>query len=123
LPTLVPACLLVAVQWGRARLRNVSVALLVWIATIVLVHIVLGSIGFSKLLRYVILVTPAAIVLFVGQASALARSGLPRSAGRWLLVLLCMAAVTLEIVQGVHTMVLDRDLIVPWPWGLERIES
>ena len=118
LPTLVPACFLAYVQRSRAQLRNVSAALVVWIATVVVVHIVLGSIGFSKLLRYVILVTPAAIVLFVGQASALARAGLPRRAGRWILVVLCVAAALLEVVQGIHTMVLDRDLIIPWPWGL-----
>ncbi|HEX4824045.1 MAG TPA: glycosyltransferase family 39 protein [Candidatus Polarisedimenticolaceae bacterium] len=118
LPTLVPACVLTAMQSGRVRLRSISLALVAWIATIVIVHVGLGAIGFSKVLRYVILVSPAAIVLFVAQSSALLRAGLPRSAGRWVLAVACAAAVVLEIVQGIHTMVLDRDLIIPWPWGL-----
>ena len=38
LPTLVPACLLTVVQRERVRLRSMSVALLVWIATVVVVQ-------------------------------------------------------------------------------------
>ena len=39
-------------------------SLLVWIFTVLLVHVALGYIGYSKVIRYVILITPAVILLF-----------------------------------------------------------
>jgi 4-amino-4-deoxy-L-arabinose transferase-like glycosyltransferase len=115
--TLVPACVLMLAQWRRQPLRRVSLALLAWIAAIVGVHVVLGYLGFSKVLRYVILVSPAVIVLFVAQAGALWRRRATTPVA-WVLIGLALAGGVLEIVSGVHTMVIDKDLIIPWPWGL-----
>jgi 4-amino-4-deoxy-L-arabinose transferase-like glycosyltransferase len=112
--TLLPACLLGIAQWRRPALRRVSLALIVWIAFIVLVHVALGYLGFSKVLRYVILVSPAVIVLFVAQAGAAWRE----RERRWVLLALAAAGLMLEIVQGVRTMAFGRDLILPWPFGL-----
>jgi 4-amino-4-deoxy-L-arabinose transferase-like glycosyltransferase len=53
--------------WSRLPLRKTSLALVAWIAVIVLVHVALGYLGFSKVLRYIILVSPATILLFVLQ--------------------------------------------------------
>jgi hypothetical protein len=37
---------------------------MVWILSVLLVHLALGYSGYSKVLRYIILVTPAYIILF-----------------------------------------------------------
>jgi 4-amino-4-deoxy-L-arabinose transferase-like glycosyltransferase len=122
LPTLIPSLLLVAAQWHRVELRQRSLALTGWIAVIVAVHVALGYLGFSKVLRYVILVSPATILLFVMQTGAAwrearSRSGVP-GRFRWALLGIAAAGLVLEVGQGMNTMVVDRDLIVPWLWGL-----
>jgi len=112
--TLVPSCLMLVAHWRIQPLRRTSLALLLWAAAIVLVHVGLGYLGFSKVLRYVILVSPALIVLFAAHAGTAWRRT-PRS---WALVGLALVGLALEIVQGVHTMRLNKDLILPWPGGL-----
>jgi hypothetical protein len=121
LATTVPALLLWAAQWSNRELRRTGAALLLWVAVIVAAHVWLGSLGYSKVLRYLILVTPATILLFArslgaafapapagGSALAFARTGTGR-----VLVALAALGFALELAQGVTTGIADRDLIVP----------
>jgi hypothetical protein len=100
--------------------RRAGLALAGWIALVVGCHVVLGYHGYSKLLRYVILVTPATVLLFALVTSAAwrqARASATPAAGRALLYALLAAAVAgfaLEIAQGVITPFFDpSDLIRP----------
>jgi len=101
----------------------VALALLGWIAVVLAVVVGLGAIGYSKLLRYAILVTPATVLLFGIAAGELARRladpGLaPRERGRVRGLLgLAVAGLVLEVAQGVFTP-LDPgvDLIRPVLW-------
>jgi 4-amino-4-deoxy-L-arabinose transferase-like glycosyltransferase len=120
--TLAPSLLLlVATAWRDAAVRPIGLALVGWIALVVGCHVVLGYHGYSKLLRYVILVSPATVLLFVLVTSAAwrqARAGSsPRPLRALLYVLLAVgfAGFALEIAQGVVTPVLDpSDLIRPF---------
>ncbi len=118
--TLVPSLILLAFQWSRRELRNKALALLVWIAAVVGAHVVLGAMGYPKLLRYVILATPATVLLFVLVTSGLIEAvrerqpvpGGPRMAAA--LLVLAALGFGLEIAQGVVTPLRDNlDLIRP----------
>lgn len=119
LSTFVPAVALLVAQWSDAPLRHKGLALLFWVATITGVHVALGAIGYAKLLRYIVLVTPAT-VLFFGLVSANAWHAI--SAGETLrmrtrvtgvLFVAAMAGLTLEIIQGIRTPFSSADLIIP----------
>jgi 4-amino-4-deoxy-L-arabinose transferase-like glycosyltransferase len=116
LPTLPVAFVFLLVFWKRLDLRRVSIALALWIGFIILVHVALGYLGFSKVLRYVILVSPATILLFVVQGASAWRAAKPNGEG-WGLAGLAAVAFIYEIGQGIHTMAVSRDLIIPWPFG------
>jgi 4-amino-4-deoxy-L-arabinose transferase-like glycosyltransferase len=117
--TIVPSLLLLLHQWRDATLRRKGVALIAWIAAVVLVNTWLGANGYSKLLRYVILVTPATVLLFglvFSGALRLLRTRAPRRALTLALVVLALAGVSLEAAQGLRTALHDNqesDLIVP----------
>ena len=126
--TFVPSILLMAFQWNNRELRLKSMALLVWIVAVVAAHMVLGFIGYSKLLRYVILVTPATIMLFVlvtvGWIEGIWENQV-RPGGKPLAVaglLLAAIALGFEIMQGIVTPLYhNADLIKPLP-GLRTID-
>jgi hypothetical protein len=119
--TLGPSLLLLAATaWRDASVRRIGLALLGWIALVVGCHVVLGYHGYSKLLRYVILVSPATVLLFALVASAAWREARTESSPRpvrallWALLALAVAGFVLEIAQGVVTPLLDpSDLIRP----------
>ena len=120
--TLPVACLLLAVHWSVNRLRRLGVALLVWISSIVGVHVWLGQFGYSKLLRYVILVTPAVILLFGGMFEELVdrfhehRDIWGRRAVTVTLVVVAAVSFGMEVVQGLVTTFCDNpriDVIMP----------
>jgi 4-amino-4-deoxy-L-arabinose transferase-like glycosyltransferase len=120
--TLIPSLLLLAAQSRERELLKRGAALVGWIVVVVGIHCVLGAMGYSKLLRYVILVTPATVVLF-----ALAVGGALQTIleSKWLiggrsvtiaLLLLAAAGLGLEITQGLRTSLVDNrmmDLIRP----------
>jgi 4-amino-4-deoxy-L-arabinose transferase-like glycosyltransferase len=120
--TLTPALLLFAIHWSVSRLRRLGLALLVWMSSIVGVHVWLGQLGYSKLLRYVILVTPAAILLFAGMFGELVdrlsehRDVWDRRAVTVTLVALAALGAGLEVLQGLVTTFYDNpriDVIMP----------
>jgi hypothetical protein len=117
LPTLLPGLLLLVGLRSDPRVRAVGLALVGWIALGVLPHVALGYLGYSKLLRYVVLVTPAAILLFAltsAEALGRARKGGP---GRRILLTLAAVGLLLEVSLGVQYVLLypRRALIVLWP--------
>ena len=124
--TLVPALVILAALRRERELAKRGGALLIWIAVVVGVHVALGATGYAKLLRLVILVTPATAVLFAltvgGAVGKLSRGQPGRRLGWIALLLLALAGLGGEVAQGLKTSLLDNrrsDLIVPLT-GLPR---
>ena len=98
-----------------------GLALLLWIGAVVAVVVGLGAIGYSKLLRYAVLVTPATVLLCglsAGEAWRRMRDpeAAPRSRRVALALVACLiAGLGLEVAQGLYTPLIDRhhDIIVP----------
>jgi hypothetical protein len=68
--TFIPSCVL---WWHARRIRDVGrvgAGLMIWIAAVVAAHMILGMMGYSKIVRYIVLVTPATCVLFALTFSA-----------------------------------------------------
>lgn len=123
--TLLPSLLLSVVQRKQRWLRERSLPLIGWTVLIVGIHTALGLAGYSKVLRYVILVTPATCLLCALQLAALIEALRTRTLAGPRAVALALGAlaalgVALEITQGVRTSIHDRDLIVPllYAWGV-----
>jgi 4-amino-4-deoxy-L-arabinose transferase-like glycosyltransferase len=121
--TLLPAIACLFALDLDARTRRVGLALLGWIAIVLALVMGLGLIGYSKLLRYAILVTPATVLLFALAAGELwKRLRSPGVAPRErtlvrALVVLTLAGLGLEIAQGIYTPLVDQqDLIQPIVW-------
>lgn len=106
--TMVPAIGLLIAQWSDNALRRKGSALLFWVSVITGVHIGLGAIGYSKLLRYIVLVTPATVLIFglmagnAWQAVKAARPRRERTSVLGVLFAAAMAGFILEIVQGLQ---------------------
>ncbi len=113
--TLPAAVGMLLAQRPTHRRRLVAVSLGLWICVIVGVIAGLGAIGYSKLLRYVILVTPAELWLW-----ALALRTWNRSQRRVPFVVWLLLA--LELAHGLATIVVlfRTDMLVPllWPTSL-----
>lgn len=105
--TLVPASLLYLLIWKQSSRKLTGMSLLIWISSIILFHVALGYIGYSKVIRYVILITPATILFFsmtMDEGIDILRNsdtGLPKY--RVLATVLVIAAVAfiLEIFSGI----------------------
>jgi len=92
----------------KPEVRRTGLALIAWIAVIVIIQIALGFYGYAKLMRYVILITPASVLLF-GLVAAECR-------GLWLCAL--GIGLVLETSQGIQTTLEPADLIIPIGGGL-----
>jgi 4-amino-4-deoxy-L-arabinose transferase-like glycosyltransferase len=119
--TLVPSIACLAGVRPDRRTVWIAGAALLWIAAILAVLIALGAAGYSKLLRYAILVTPATVLLAGLAAGAvfdrLAEPGnasIPRPVLRGLAILL-VVALGLEISQGFMYSVLAPEAAVILP--------
>jgi 4-amino-4-deoxy-L-arabinose transferase-like glycosyltransferase len=118
--TIVPGLLALPLLWGDKRSRRIAVVLCAWISGIVLVHVALGYVGYSKLLRYVILVVPAVILLFALAIEAtLRRLRAPGGRRSWAVGLLVLAglAFAVEVSLGVAYIKVypERALILLYP--------
>jgi len=107
--TAVPSLVLLGFEWRNRYVRALGLALVAGIAAVVGADIVLGAIGYAKILRYAILVTPATSLLFALVTAALFRAwrdtrpvpgGKPMVAA---LVVLAMAGLTAEVAQSLQT--------------------
>ena len=119
--TFIPSCVL-GVYARRVRdVARVGAALMIWILAVVAAHMILGAMGYSKIVRYIVLVTPATCLLFALTFSAAVgelrrRSRLTVGAG--VLVVLSVTGLGLEIAQGLKTSLHDNarsDMLVPLP--------
>ena len=117
--TLVASLVLWVASRRVADVGRIGVALMFWIATVVGVHMFLGTMGYSKVLRYVILITPAAALLFAQTCAAaveLARRRHFSMAGAVALLLIALAGLGLELAQGLRTSLYDNarmDMVRP----------
>jgi 4-amino-4-deoxy-L-arabinose transferase-like glycosyltransferase len=132
--TLVPATALLALSLARKtqdpgspasstpHAVALAVACLSWILLVIAFHTALGFVGYSKLLRYIILITPASVLL----PSLLIPHGLAQRSRqrRWLgrlelaLLVLAAASVVAEVGIGIGAaFYVERALIIP-PTGL-----
>jgi hypothetical protein len=107
------------------RERQIALALLLWIAVVLGVVTGLGTIGYSKLLRYAILVTPATVLLFPLVAGAVwtalsdeSLRSVERNYAR-ALAGLAVVGLALEVAQGLYTPFTGFDsplmLSILWP--------
>ena len=101
--TLVPALAVAAVLGARGRSRPLVGALLLWIVTVTGLAIALGAMGYSKLLRYVVLTAPATVLLAGWAVLRIEESWSGRRVPSRLLAALVAASVLLEIAHGVQT--------------------
>jgi 4-amino-4-deoxy-L-arabinose transferase-like glycosyltransferase len=112
-----------------ARSRRIGVALVAWIVIVLAVVAALGATGYSKLLRYAILMTPATVLLFAvvanGLLTALADSRASEGTKTLARALAALAVVglALEVTQGLYTPLVDThaDLIRPILWSLDSL--
>jgi 4-amino-4-deoxy-L-arabinose transferase-like glycosyltransferase len=120
--TLVPSAALLWIRRGDPLMRWRWLALALWVVGTLIVYTGIGALGYSKLLRYAVLVTPAAIVLFASLVQHVWLSPERNAVG----VFWCavgIAALVLEMLHGAALLSDRRDLIVPllgWspPWRL-----
>jgi 4-amino-4-deoxy-L-arabinose transferase-like glycosyltransferase len=119
--TLIPSFIMWAVMRRVRDVGRVGAGLTCWILAVVVAHMILGAMGYSKIVRYIVLVTPATCILFALTFSATieslrARRGL--TAGAVLLVTLAFAGLGLEVAQGLKTSLYDNargDMLKPLP--------
>ena len=116
--TLVPSILLYILLWDDVKTKWWGLSFLVWIAVILAIHIVLGSLGYSKVVRYVILIVPASVTLFsLVMIEAIARlrlkSGLSVKKGlTWILTIIGALAFLMEIASGILSSLLYKKAII-----------
>jgi hypothetical protein len=100
--------------------RRQGTALIVWILTVLLFHVSIGYYGYSKVLRYIILITPASVMLFPLLLNEAVEKIMNAEVGaykRWgtvSLVAISALALILEITAGIYaTIAHNNDLIFP----------
>jgi len=97
--SLVPSLAVAAVLRPRDRSRAVVLALCAWIALVTAVAMGLGALGYSKLLRYVVLASPATVLL-AGWAAGACEGA--RGARRIALASFLVVGCALEVAHGVQ---------------------
>jgi 4-amino-4-deoxy-L-arabinose transferase-like glycosyltransferase len=118
--TIVVATLALPWLLRSSRTRRPTAVLVAWVASMVLVNVWLGYLGYSKLLRYAILLVPAAIVWFglavEAALAAFARGGRSRPVAAAFLVAAALA-LAFESLLGVAYSTVYRDyaLILLYP--------
>ena len=119
--TVIPSFIMWAVMRRVRDVGRVGAGLICWILAIVIAHMILGAMGYSKIVRYIVLVTPATCILFALTFSATVESLRARrgvTAGAILLVTLAFAGLGLEVAQGLKTSLYDNargDMLKPLP--------
>jgi 4-amino-4-deoxy-L-arabinose transferase-like glycosyltransferase len=121
--TWVPTALLCALCWTKTRARWLSFSLLLWLGAVLGFHVAVGYYGYSKVLRYIILVAPPSILLFALLFEETVRiirdpkSGALYRQVAFLAICVCVGALCLEIAAGVSSSTsIKNDLLVPI-WG------
>jgi 4-amino-4-deoxy-L-arabinose transferase-like glycosyltransferase len=118
--TLIPAGGLFALVWKRNSDRFLGFALITWMVVIVMFHVLMGYWGYSKVLRYIILITPASVLMCAQLLSEAIKqisegvfgTGMGRVAVA--MVAISIVAVFAEMATGVNvTLAYKSDLILP----------
>lgn len=119
--TLVPGFLLYVLLIRDKKITDMGFSLFFWIGTILAVHIFLGFIGYSKLMRYVILAVPPAVLVFtlvMNEAIEKIKSnGVSSLRAKILLAVTAIASISflLEIAAGMKSALLyNHDIIIPF---------
>ncbi|MCC6502453.1 MAG: glycosyltransferase family 39 protein [Deltaproteobacteria bacterium] len=120
---IVPALVFYVLTLKDPKARGVGAAFILWIATVLVFHVVLGARGYSKVLRYVILAAPPAILLFSMTVPLILtrfREGVGNARRLYgALLIVAALAVLLEAAAGVKSTALYAiDLIFPLFGGL-----
>ena len=120
---IVPALVFYILTFKDPKARGVGAAFILWIATVLVFHVVLGARGYSKVLRYVILAAPPAILLFSMTVPLILtrfREGVGNARRMYgALLIVAVLAVLLEAAAGVKSTALYAiDLIFPLFGGL-----
>lgn len=121
--TSIPSIFLLAMLWCNKSLRWLRLSLLIWILTVLIFHMVLGFMGYSKVLRYAILMTPAIIILF----SSLLDDAIYRFRDEGvsiksrilaLVISISLLAYVMEILTGIQVSLFSsKDIIYPLVGG------
>jgi 4-amino-4-deoxy-L-arabinose transferase-like glycosyltransferase len=115
--TAVPSLTMLALQSRDPAVRRPGLALAFWAVLVVSFHVGLGLRGYSRVLRYLVLATPALALLFAhGVSVALQLRRLPdRRAMAGAALGFAAVGLCLELAQAVRTCVFEGhlDLIVP----------
>lgn len=120
--TLIPSVFMLFVVPKTNQLRIISIVWFFWIASIIIIQTFLGFLGYSKVMRYAILLTPAAIMLFtmlfsdtIQQLKASDRTPTLRTITLTLLLLTATFSFVLEVATGICASCLyQNDLIIPF---------
>jgi hypothetical protein len=117
--TSVPTFFLLVLLWSNKALRWMRMSLVIWILTVLVFHMVLGFMGYSKVMRYAILMTPPFIILF----SSLLDEAIYRfnneenSPITWTLTVIIsisLLAFAMEILTGIQVSLFShKDIIFP----------
>lgn len=121
--TIVPALILYVFTLNNRKVRGLGAAFILWIATVLVFHVVLGAEGYSKVLRYVILAAPPAILLFSMSVPLVLKrfreGGSKARAFYGALLIISALGVALEAAAGIKSTALYAiDLIFPLFGGL-----
>ena len=117
--TSIPTMFLLALLWCNKSLRWLRLSLMVWILTVLVFHIALGFMGYSKVLRYAILMTPAFIILFSSLLDeAIYRfrdeGGSPLTRTLTVIISISLLAYVMEIATGIQVSLFShKDIIFP----------
>jgi 4-amino-4-deoxy-L-arabinose transferase-like glycosyltransferase len=99
--SLVPALTVAAMLARQGRERRTVSALVVWIGIVTAIAMGLGALGYSKLLRYVVLTAPATVLLAGWAAGRVAEERARRTLAVTLAAALTIGCV-LEVAHGVQ---------------------
>jgi 4-amino-4-deoxy-L-arabinose transferase-like glycosyltransferase len=106
--TLVPGILMLPLVRDDREVRRFGFACLVWIVTVIGFHVAVGFLGYSRVLRYIILITPATVLLFARLLPEVVQKvkgadGSPRFRGMaGVAIAVALVAFVLEIAAGVQ---------------------
>jgi len=101
--TLVPSLAILAIARPAGRAGRVAAALVLWAGLIVGANVALGAIGYSKLLRYVVLIEPATVLLpMLALRSARSWRDDGRRAAASIATAALVVACGLEVAQAVQ---------------------
>ena len=118
--TLVPDVLMLPLVRDDREVRRLGLSCLVWILTVIGFHVAVGFLGYSRVLRYIILITPATVLLFAGMLPGVVqRLRSPDVSPRFRMVagpaiIVSLLALLLEMAAGVQAaMNYELALILP----------